>query len=50
VFGCREKGRRKRKTQISMNEFKLKIKPNIFIGIRVFLSSQFLSLKPSKEI
>jgi hypothetical protein len=48
VLGWREKGRRERKIRISMNEFKLKIRPNTSIGIRVFLSSQFLSLKPSK--
>jgi hypothetical protein len=48
VLGCREKGRRERKTRISMNECKLKIRPNSSIRIRVFLSSQFLSLEPSK--
>jgi hypothetical protein len=46
--GWREKRRRERKTRISINEFKLKIRPNTSIGIRIFLSSQFLSLKPSK--
>jgi hypothetical protein len=44
VLGWREKGRRERKIRISMNEFKLKIRPNTSIGIRIFLSSQFLSL------
>jgi hypothetical protein len=39
VLGWREKERREIKTQISMNEFKLKIRPNTSIGIRIFLSS-----------
>jgi hypothetical protein len=38
----------KKKTRISMNEFRLKIRPNSSIEIRVFLSSHFLSLEPSK--
>jgi hypothetical protein len=50
VLGWREKGRRERKIQISMNEFKLNIRPNSSIGMRVFLSSQFLSLEPSKGL
>jgi hypothetical protein len=50
VLGWREKGRRERKIRISMNEFKLKIRQNTSIGIRVFLSSQFLSLEPSKGL
>jgi hypothetical protein len=49
--GWREKGRRERKTRISMNEFRLKIRLNSSIGIRVFLLfSQFLSLEPSKDL
>jgi hypothetical protein len=51
VLGKGEKGRRERKTRISMNEFRLKIRLNSSIGIRVFLlSSQFLSLEPSKDL
>jgi hypothetical protein len=48
VLGWREKERREKKTRISMNEFRLKIRPNSSIEIRVFLSSHFLSLEPSK--
>jgi hypothetical protein len=48
VLGWREKGRRKRKIRILMNESKLKIRSNSSIEIHVFLSSQFLFLEPSK--
>jgi hypothetical protein len=50
VLGWREKERREIKTRISMNEFKLKIRPNSSIRMRFFLSSQFLSLEPSKGL
>jgi hypothetical protein len=40
----------RKKTRISMNESRLKIRPNSSIEICVFLSSHFLSLEPSKGL
>jgi hypothetical protein len=47
LVGEKKKGEKK-KTRILMNESRLKIRPNSSIEIRVFLSSHFLSLEPSK--
>jgi hypothetical protein len=50
VLGWKEKERREKKTRIPINEFRLKFRSNSSIEIRVFFSSHFLSLEPSKGL